>query len=323
MSILDETNFIERLQFFNGQRVSAADLQGIEAFNREMRWLHNTSLHQPGIGSGFAVGGSKGDREVTISPGYAIDALGREIVLTQPLVESVPPVAADGAGNSIFYDLTVSYPDDSELETAESQAGVCLPRGVVRLREEPVFCWVQLEMTEEGLAPKDATLGKDIQTHRRIILAQIEVFNCQLNRSISIAERLDARPDVGPYIACGRVGIDSITIEESKVSAPVRSLIFTGKVDTTESDFRTTPCYSAHFEGSRVMSISPDNKIMFGLIDFLQILEAGQRGFTVHAFVVLIGVEGDAPSRVDLGLESIKKTLIDNAWKLVWMGIEG
>ena len=75
MSILDETNFIERLQFFNGQRVSAADLQGIEAFNREMRWLHNTSLHQPGIGSGFAVGGSKGDREVTISPGYAIDAL--------------------------------------------------------------------------------------------------------------------------------------------------------------------------------------------------------------------------------------------------------
>ena len=62
MGILEETRFIERLQFFDGQRLFASDLQGLEAFNREMRWLHNRSLHQPGIGSGFAVYGKKGDR---------------------------------------------------------------------------------------------------------------------------------------------------------------------------------------------------------------------------------------------------------------------
>ena len=92
MEFLKETRFIERLQFFNGQRLFASDLQGVEAFNREMRWLHNKSLHQPGIGNGFAVSGKKGDREVTIGPGYAIDADGREIVLTQDRVEPVPPV---------------------------------------------------------------------------------------------------------------------------------------------------------------------------------------------------------------------------------------
>jgi hypothetical protein len=43
------------------------------------------------IGNGFAVAGKKGDREVTIGPGYAIDAEGREIVLTQDQVEPVPP----------------------------------------------------------------------------------------------------------------------------------------------------------------------------------------------------------------------------------------
>src|SRR6476661_8716453 len=89
MEILKETRFIERQQFFNGQRLFASDLQGLEAFNREMRWLHNKSLHQPGIGNGFAVVGKKDDREVQIGPGYAIDALGREIVLTQTQEEPV------------------------------------------------------------------------------------------------------------------------------------------------------------------------------------------------------------------------------------------
>src|SRR4051794_3122474 len=101
---------LERLQFFNGQRLDAADLQGIDDLNRQMRWLHNQSLHQPGVGSGYAISGAKGDREVTIQPGYAIDSAGREIILTDAVVQAVPPVANDGAGNPVVYDLTVSYP---------------------------------------------------------------------------------------------------------------------------------------------------------------------------------------------------------------------
>src|SRR6266566_8433232 len=98
MAILEEMQFLERLEFFNGQRLLAGDLQSLESFDREMRWLHNMSLHQPGIGSGFAVTGKKGDATVNISPGYALDALGREIILTQPDVEQVPPVPDNGAG---------------------------------------------------------------------------------------------------------------------------------------------------------------------------------------------------------------------------------
>ncbi len=120
MGILDETSFVERTQFFNGQRLFASDLQYLEAFNRQMRWMHNKSLHQPGIGNGFNVIGEKGDREVKIMPGYAIDALGREIVLTNPHTEPVPPVSGDDEGNAVFYDLTVSYPDDVDLEEAET-----------------------------------------------------------------------------------------------------------------------------------------------------------------------------------------------------------
>src|SRR5271169_2924862 len=82
MAIIGASQFLERLTFFNGQRLFADDLQTLESFNREMRWLHNQSLHQPGVGSGYAVTGAKGDRQVTVTPGYALDACGREIVLT-------------------------------------------------------------------------------------------------------------------------------------------------------------------------------------------------------------------------------------------------
>src|SRR5262245_49348446 len=148
MGILDEAAFVERLQFFDGQRLFAEDLQALEAFHRELRWLHNRSLHQAGIGSGFAVTGRRDDREVRVGPGYAIDAKGREIVLTRERVEPVPPVDAEPDGRPVFFDLAVSYPDDDQLEESETRQGVCLPRGVVRRREEPILCWVRLHGTD-------------------------------------------------------------------------------------------------------------------------------------------------------------------------------
>src|SRR5947207_3066394 len=109
MNVLDDLAALNRPQFFNGQRLFAADLQGLETLNREMRWLHNKSLHQPGIGSGYAITGRKSDRQVTIGPGYAIDADGREIILTATRAEAVPPVAGADDGGPAFFDLTVAY----------------------------------------------------------------------------------------------------------------------------------------------------------------------------------------------------------------------
>src|ERR1044072_4557868 len=98
MDCLKQTSTIERLQFFNGQLLLAEDLQGIGAFNREMRWLHNISLHQIGIGNGFAVTGKRGEREVRIGPGYAIDGLGRGIVSVTDNAEARPTTRGGGGG---------------------------------------------------------------------------------------------------------------------------------------------------------------------------------------------------------------------------------
>jgi hypothetical protein len=321
VSILDETRFIERLRFFNGQRLLSTDLQGIDDFNRGMRWLHNLSLHQSGIGSGFAVYGNKGDREITIKAGYAIDDLGREIVLTHPETLPVPPVAGDDKGKSIFYDLTVSYPDDSALEEAETRDGICLKRGVVRLREEPVFCWVALTMGPDGFVPIDPSLKADIQTHRKIILAQIEVLNCQLNQSICIVHRPDARPDCGPYIACGKEESirwkparelnEALASQFAQMSLPL--FAFTAEINTSSAGFLTVPSYSVNVVGRRSTK-------QFVILDLLCRVRAAEIDrFTMFLLVLVVPLQTRA-LRSGRSIDLIKNTV--NSWTIVWMGVE-
>ena len=46
MNTFGSPKFIERVRFFDNERLIAPDLQAIDDFARQMRWLHNRSLHQ-------------------------------------------------------------------------------------------------------------------------------------------------------------------------------------------------------------------------------------------------------------------------------------
>lgn len=318
MSILDQTRFIERQQFFNGQRLFADDLQSLEAFNREMRWLHNKSLHQPGIGNGFAVTGKKGDREVTIGPGYAIDREGHEIVLIRDQVESVPPVASESDGSPVLFDLTVSYLDE-ELEEAEVRQGICNQHGAVRLREEPVFCWVRLDANGQ---PREPQQKLEILAGMRLVLARAEVLNCELYQDLSVAERLNARPATLPYVCCGTsevkwqpltfapldpaviFGADDLQGASlgQLISAFAQGLGFfpwvlpiglSAVVDTSACGFLNTPCYSARIDGSRfrtfqhLTSQGASADIQIVLEGFVQIVDPQPKSFVAN--ILLMG----------------------------------
>jgi hypothetical protein len=315
MSILDQTRFIERQQFFNGQRLFKDDLQTLEAFNREMRWLHNKSLHQPGIGNGFAVTGKKGDREVTIGPGYAIDREGHEIVLIRDQIEAVPPTAGEPDGTPTLYDLTVSYLDE-ELEEAELREGICNQRGAVRLREEPVFCWVRLDANG---SPREAREKQQILSGMRLVLARAQVLNCELYQDLSVAERLNARPATLPYVCCGTFQSDwrpklFAPIDPDVVFDPNLAQLFetfanglgffpwvlpiglVATVDTSLCGFINTPCYSARIAGPRLRrftrTIEINEEQVEAHIDifldgFVQIIDPQPRSFTVN--ILLIG----------------------------------
>lgn len=337
MSILDETQFLERFQFFNGQRLFASDLQGADDFNREMRWLHNRSLHQPGIGSGFAVYGKKEDREVVIAAGYAIDSLGREIVLTNTLTLQVPPVASDDSGEPLFYDLAVSYPDDSALEETETREGICLARGVVRRREVPVLCWLKLDSERQ---PIDTRLKKDVLEGLRLILCRIEVLNCQLNKDISIAERRNARPPRLPNIVCGEETPTAWSIFDIGIEAPPATSFAFGTafiagfglratIDTSVAGFQVTPSYSARVRGPRLKTFVAGETNMPMIVEGMVSIPAETatpKNFIVESLLLVQPMtQALLMSNMRGGMNAEETAaFLDffNDWRIVWMGVE-
>jgi hypothetical protein len=314
MTPTTSTKFIERVRFFDNERLIASDLQAIDDFARQMRWLHNRSLHQPGVASGYAVAGEKGDRQVTIQPGYALDVLGREIVLTQAWTQPVPPESGDGQGGPATFDLTVSYPavlPESESRTADCASAV---PGSVRLQESPVFCWVA--------AFKKDPLRDEIESGKRIVLARVEVLNCQLNHKISLAQRRDARPGVHPFVYAAIAGPDwvvtdralGIEIAPPAVVPPVAGAIRTIPIDTSAAGFRTTPCYFANLADDPTIEL---NGRTVRLDVFVSIAYPTTTGFEVSLLIptLLLFAAG-------LPLDAVRAALATPAWKLEWMGVE-
>jgi hypothetical protein len=75
---------IRRVNFFDGQLLSAADLREEQEYHRRMRYLHNRVFHGWGVAEGLEVSIDLPTR-VQVSPGVALDRGGHEIVLEEPL----------------------------------------------------------------------------------------------------------------------------------------------------------------------------------------------------------------------------------------------
>jgi hypothetical protein len=314
----DQTQFLERLEFFDGQRLFASDLQDLERLHREMRELHNRSLHQAGIGNGFAVSGEAGDRQVTIGPGYAIDSAGHEIVHTTSRTEQVPPVEGEEDGSPTFYYLSVSYPPDEHLEESETRQGICQTRGVVRLREEPEFCWVRLVRDEAGtLQPRDPRLRQDIEQGRKLLLAQAEVQHCELQK-LSVAQRRNARPPTRPYIFCFQHR-DFVWTPISHGDGEFN--VFRTVVNTTPAGFQSIPCYMARFAGPRERDLPVGDRMVRVFVDGLLSIEHPQRDrFTLNLIPIIVPI--------DQRVEALRRGLDDSDTvnrlytEIAWLGIE-
>ena len=328
MALIGDTRFTERSSFFNGQRLFASDLQDVDDFNRQMRWLHNQSLHQPGIGAGFATAGAKGDREVSIQPGYAIDSGGREIVLADAVVLAVPPVAGDDFGAAVLFDLTVSYPDGALVAT-ETRDGICgAPGGAVRLRETPVFCWVRLGPAPD-YQPLDPTLRDAVVSGRQLRLARAQVLNCKLDQPLSLAQRRNARPAAQPYVASDQVAAPAWALPDASEGASAFGLQLTAAIDTTAAAFRTTPCYSAQVIGSRAMVFTVGAQTVMRLVDGFVMLQAPTRaGFELSLLVPdsLLASLPPGAGDPDPQTDEFKAQLLEQAkkqWSIDWIGVEG
>jgi hypothetical protein len=153
---------LKRPRFFEGQLLSAKDLEAEQQYFREKQKRHNVSLHGYGVVSGLDIS-TEENGAVIISCGMAVDAFGNEVVVPDCLQipikqrrhvayvvvryhenETDPvPVQIDSNGGVEFSRIEEGFeiaitptagPNPSARKTAENQMepGVILARLVMR-----------------------------------------------------------------------------------------------------------------------------------------------------------------------------------------------
>jgi len=77
---------LKRVHFFNGQLLSAADLQAEQSYLRDKQRAHNRLLHGVGVAQGLEVntGADRAGPTLTVSSGHALDPAGNLITLCEP-----------------------------------------------------------------------------------------------------------------------------------------------------------------------------------------------------------------------------------------------
>jgi hypothetical protein len=81
----------KRLRYFDGQLLSAADLEDEQQYLMRMRHRHNQALHGSGVVTGLAVTVSTdaSPPSVVVAPGLALDREGRELELAAPVAVEI------------------------------------------------------------------------------------------------------------------------------------------------------------------------------------------------------------------------------------------
>ena len=296
MTALSDIPSLERPVFFDGQRLTPEDLEAVQILDRELRWLHNRSLHGWGVARGLTVSGERGAAAVQVAPGYALDSLGRELSVPAAVSLPVPPVAT-----STRWYLTATYREDDEL-TPELRAGACDTQGAVRLPDAAAIAF----------RPK-RRFGIDV------VLARVTVEGCVLT-SVSLAERNELRA-ASPYVGAGRT-VPGATEWRGWPDTGNPVAVAT-TVDTTTAGFRTAPRYQANVVGDRLRTEGT------AIDGYAHVANANASSFDV--VVPLIGgqlvtsyggetVALNPPGTFDAELLSNLRD--DMGWHVAWIGVE-
>ncbi len=291
---------LERVVFFPGQLLTAEDLRALNQNNEQMRWLHNRTLHDWGICEGLDVTGSRGKTFVKVSPGYAVDSGGHEIILSAPTTKPIPAVAGGAGGSSATFYLVANYiADAQESVLLQRGAGACSPSGAARLSNEPAVLWK---------TAAQLNLGVDV------ILTQASIQNCVLASDVSGAARRQVGIASPLAMASGAIAAANITWSSWAMNGV--NLGFTAAIDASSGNFQSTPRYFATIVGER--SLANPSLVV---VDFVSLAHESPAGFTLQ--VALPALPGGVNPANLTDPVTGPKLLTQLGWSVSWLGIEG
>jgi hypothetical protein len=214
----------DRAWFYDGQLLSARDLNDDSEHEARMRAAHVVAMHDAwGVVTGFDLAVDDAERGVTVGPGVAYDCRGRAVVLASE-VSLAGPYPPPGQTDPVVY-LMCSYPACGTT-VADHHGVSCRPTPVL---ESIALRWV----FALGLAPGRDTmrLGEDIPLAAFVLTADGRLS--KPDRSVRRHVRA-IRPRVGS-------GLHEIPDDIELVGDPQHSV----SVDTSGAGFSTTPHYFA------------------------------------------------------------------------------
>jgi len=168
---------IKRLNYFTHQFLREQDFKDEQKYHIEMRRLHNQTLYGWGVVRGLEVKRT-GEREITISPGFAIDRDGRELVLT----DAVRRDLSSSEHKSEIY-ITIGYAESWDEVDRHSGAGV---DGFTRVTESP-------EISESKHQHTDGS----VVTLAKVVINEVGHVHEKIEMGSSVRKEIGARGTIG------------------------------------------------------------------------------------------------------------------------------
>jgi hypothetical protein len=283
----------DRLTYRDGQLLAARDAGDDVQRDARLRWLHTRALHNTwGIAAGLRVRTGSDGSSVLVSPGFALDDAGRELVLAQGVTVPVPHVSVKA-----LMVLTVRYQGNAAYRERAASAGACLGTDGNLRAEEPVFSWRR---------PDEAPFGPLVPLASAVVTGG-------LVKDLDLRVRCYAQPLRQPYIATGTTEPGSSGWRHWRKGDVELGLEL--KVDTSGAGFIEEPRYFPVLHGD----------LRLGVQDFDQEkLEGAEASFSPTAFQSVAEPQRESfVFRITaLGKLVPPYEAESRRWHVAWTGIE-
>ena len=262
---------LERLRYWQGQRLRSRDFRDQLAIEAQLRWWHNRALHDAyGVSMGFivsAVPTSGTLRALQVTCGLAYDCFGRELILQDTHEIPVPPAPAQGNRRFTQMTLLLRYKEAAQFVQRNDLAAVCPPCSGVSFHEETDFVW----QPTDGVEVTDGVPIAQVNfADQQAILDQ--QFTAPISRALA-----------RPHLASGATLPEHTVWELWLVEGGGRPIPIGAqtRIDTSAAGFTRIPCYFAWLQGALVDEKGQPRLFPY----FANIAEASPTGFIFRLLV--------------------------------------
>lgn len=229
---------LERMRYWQGQALRSGDLNDQLSYEAQKRWWHNRALHDAfGIAFGLEVAGPHGENGtyfVTVEPGVAYDAFGRELVLVEEERVALPELSP---GNGV------------EVWTLLARLPVARDCAARPQTTRPVMFW---KRADQVLHADGVPLAHAKRIEATLTLARIdEVLPTVRLRKVRVKALNRPKIGGGSTTVGATNWVHEERVEALRLHSPAPGVVLIKvDIDTSAAGFTEVPCYFVSLQGS-------------------------------------------------------------------------